>query len=351
MMKKISFVLGVLLWCVFTLTGCSEQENIISTQISEIEKVEIGGYYNGSVIEKWELDSAHFKALKAWIGQLSIKNKVLGKDKTPNNWAGGNSYEFNINDGELCFTYLDGGKEAYIWYNDKWYEVLNPTAPPIEKNNKIVYDRIPMVRVNGKLYYDTGHESTLEGRCGTMDGEIRSSVKPSQVPAEDNQSNFGAGYGYQYSTDSTIEVYINNKWIVFEHRSGNGNTIPFGDKWDNALGIGFSVSNVTAAGLTLICEQSGGNPTGTLQTGRMYWLEKEVGGEWEAINALQDLVVWTDEALLIHMNGKTEWPLNWSHIYGTLPAGTYRIGKNIMDFRGTGDYDEQAYYTEFEIID
>lgn len=348
-MKRIYFVLGILLLCVLAFTGCSKRENIISTQIPEIEKVEIGGYYNGSVIEKWELDPAHFEDLKAWITQLSLRNKILAEDKTPNNWAGGDSYEFNMNDGELSFTYSDGGTEAYIWYKDEWYEVLNPTAPPIEKNSKIVYDKIPMVMVNGKLYYDTGSESTLNGRCGTMDGEIRSSVKPSQVPTEDNQSNFGAGYGYQYSTDNTIEVYINNKWIVFEHRSGNGNTISIGDKGDDALGIRLSVSNATATGLTLICAQAGGRPTGTLQTGRPYWLEKEANGEWKAIKPLQDLI-WTSEAFLINMNEKTEWSLNWSHIYGTLPAGTYRIGKKMMDFRGTGDYDEQAYYAEFKII-
>ena len=28
-----------------------------------------------------------------------------------------------------------------------------------------------MVMVNGELYIDTGHESTVEARCGVMDGE------------------------------------------------------------------------------------------------------------------------------------------------------------------------------------
>lgn len=30
-----------------------------------------------------------------------------------------------------------------------------------------------------------------------------------------------------------------------------------------------------------------------------------------------------------------------------LPPGTYRIVKEIMNFRGTGDYDENEYYAEF----
>jgi hypothetical protein len=235
-MKKISLVLGVLLLCVFAFTGCSGRENKISTQIPEFKNVHIGGYYDGSIVKLWELDPAYFEDLRTWIEQLSISKKTLDEDESPNNWAGGNSYEFNINEGELCFTYSiggEGGNKGYIWYNDEWYEITNPTTPPVENKKEIAYDKIPMVMVNGKLYYDTGSESTIEGRCGTMDGEISSTVDGSQVPTEDNQSNFGVGYGYQYGQNNTIEVYINDKWIVFEHRSGNGNTIRFGDIWYN----------------------------------------------------------------------------------------------------------------------
>lgn len=82
----------------------------------------------------------------------------------------------------------------------------------------VMWDRIPMVRVNGKLYYDTGRESTVSGRCGNMDGEITSTVDGTEIPTEDNQSNFGSGFGYQYGLDDTIEVYMNEKWFVFEYR-------------------------------------------------------------------------------------------------------------------------------------
>lgn len=82
----------------------------------------------------------------------------------------------------------------------------------------VMWDRIPMVKVNGKLYYDTGRESTTGGRCGNMDGEITSTVDGTEIPTEDNQSNFGSGFGYQYGADDTIEVYMNEKWLVFEYR-------------------------------------------------------------------------------------------------------------------------------------
>ena len=90
-----------------------------------------------------------------------------------------------------------------------------------------LYDRIPMVQVDGKLYYDTGKESTITGRCGVMDGEILSSVSASEIPTEDGQSNFGSGYSYQYGAEGTIEILIDGRFIVFEHREGSGRTIQF----------------------------------------------------------------------------------------------------------------------------
>lgn len=77
-----------------------------------------------------------------------------------------------------------------------------------------MWDRIPMVRIDGKLYYDTGRESIMDARCGTMDGEITSTVDGTEIPTEDNQSNFGSGFGYQYGADDTIEIYMNEKWFV-----------------------------------------------------------------------------------------------------------------------------------------
>ena len=74
---------------------------------------------------------------------------------------------------------------------------------------------IPMVFVDGGLYCDIGEESTRTERVGAFDGEITSTVKQSERPTEENQSNFGTGYGYQYGANGTIEILINGKWWVF----------------------------------------------------------------------------------------------------------------------------------------
>lgn len=74
-----------------------------------------------------------------------------------------------------------------------------------------------MVMIDGELYYNIGRESTIEGRCGVMDGEISSSVESTETPTENNQSNFGTDYGYQYGADGIIEIYMEDKWIVFKN--------------------------------------------------------------------------------------------------------------------------------------
>lgn len=87
-------------------------------------------------------------------------------------------------------------------------ETQDPAAPA---------DLPPLVMVDGRLYQDTGRESTLTGRCGVLDGEITSTVSFQEVPSEDNQSNFGTGFGYQIGPEpDTIEVYLNETWMVFE---------------------------------------------------------------------------------------------------------------------------------------
>ena len=101
----------------------------------------------------------------------------------------------------------------------------------------IEWDKIPMVMVNGKLYYDTGKEHTKTDRSEVMDGEITSTVDGSEIPTENNQSNFGTGFQYQYGKDNTIDIRINGKWIVFEQREGSVNQVRFADRMIDADGL------------------------------------------------------------------------------------------------------------------
>lgn len=72
-------------------------------------------------------------------------------------------------------------------------------------------DKPALIRVNGVLYYDSGKIST-EARCGMMDGTI--TMQSDGIPHEDNQANFGTGYGYQF-WPGRIEVLIDGEWHMF----------------------------------------------------------------------------------------------------------------------------------------
>lgn len=106
-----------------------------------------------------------------------------------------------------------------------------------QEQESLQWDRIPMVMVDGTLYYDTGEESAQAAHCGMADGEITSSVDGSEIPTEDGQSNFGTGFPYQYGADGTIEIQMNGKWFIFEQRTGSNNQIQFGSRLVEADGL------------------------------------------------------------------------------------------------------------------
>ena len=113
-------------------------------------------------------------------------------------------------------------------------------------------------------------------------------------------------------------------------------------------GLTLSVKDVTESGLTLVCTQSGGELTGELQTGSDYKLIvlKEA---WEDVPTIIEDYGWTAEAYMIAKDDVTEFEIKWEWLYGKLPAGTYRLVKGYTDFRESGDYNNFAYWTEFEI--
>lgn len=118
---------------------------------------------------------------------------------------------------------------------------------------------------------------------------------------------------------------------------------------ENAWGIQMSATDVTSDGLTLQIEQSGGNSKGDLQTGDWYSLEQKIEGEWIDVEPVQKDVAYHEIAYIIRKNDVTHLKEDWNFLYGTLPVGEYRIGKEIMDFRETGNYVKEIYYAYFEI--
>ena len=116
-------------------------------------------------------------------------------------------------------------------------------------------------------------------------------------------------------------------------------------------GITMSAKEVTSAGMTLLIDQKGGNSTGELTYGEDFSIEvkSDEFGTWEKLGYITDEINWTDIGYILEPGAHNENQINWTYIYGYLPAGHYRLVKEFMDFRKTGDYDQCDFYMEFDV--
>ena len=114
-------------------------------------------------------------------------------------------------------------------------------------------------------------------------------------------------------------------------------------------GLTLSVKDVTPTGLTLVYGQKEGNPTGQVQWGEDYHLSVLEEGTWKDVPSIIENAVWNGIGHGFAGDEDVEATISWEWLYGKLPAGTYRLEKVFMDWRGPGDYDEATYWVEFEI--
>ena len=178
----------------------------------------------------------------------------------------------------------------------------------------------------------------------------------------------GIGFSLKFlDTDGNLidSFAVNSKETVrddpfFYHTKSNGFCYDYLDQLEQKYatpsiasdwGVSFEVKNVTGSGLTLVCKQSQGYADGDLQTGSFYVVETLQNGTWKEVTRLpqENDVVWTSEAWMIPREHTVEWEVDWGWLYGNLPTGQYRIGKEIMNFRGTGDFDKAMAYAEFTV--
>ncbi len=293
--------------------------------------------------------------------------------------------------------------------NDTSVEVIGGADRPTNiivsnENGETVKKPIRMIKIDGKLYYDSGKVSNMTPRCGTLDGELKQVGAEYEIPKKNDECNFKGAEGYQNATGITKEVSINGEWVIFkmfddpelnmrvfkycfylkgktpnaekeseivvlteninydfeEHNKlYSSQTTPddkkyrttfrvYGDfdKW----GISLRAKDITKTGLTILIEQFGGSPTGELETGADYSLERNINNEWKPVKTKDAVApVWTLLAYSIKKNDVTELKVNWKRLYGELKPGFYKLKKEISDFRSAGDYDTETYELYFTI--
>ena len=221
-MKKIAAVL-LALFALTVLTSCcgKEDEHIdFSPLIPMSTRSVLVEYTSGGKTISYTAEKQVVEELENWLSGLKCERRNFEHGSTPADCDGGECYTFTTD--KASFSYVINGKdECYLNIKDGWYFVKNPTSPPefdggeTTALNEEQTGKARAVFVRDRLYISTETESTIEGRCGNMDGEIISSVPEDEMPSKNGESNFGTGYSYQVTGVNTVDVFIGDKIIVF----------------------------------------------------------------------------------------------------------------------------------------
>lgn len=86
-----------------------------------------------------------------------------------------------------------------------------------------------------------------------------------------------------------------------------------------------------------------------IQYGEQYYLQKYEDGKWSDVPYAIEEFGFNDIAYILEKDIQGELKIDWRWLYGELKSGEYRIVKDIMDFRGTGDYDVYTLMAKFII--
>lgn len=167
-----------------------------------------------------------------------------------------------------------------------------------------------------------------------------------------------------YDSSKYIAVYVNGEFVLyktydspdidFNGIENKGNEIsdlkPTSYETVNNLeGVSMVVKERTASpdGLILVFKN---NSDKKCIYGEFFILEKKLDNKWyEVPITIEGNYGFHDIGYRLNPGDKNEWEVNWQWLYGSLAKGEYRIIKDILDFRKTGDYDTYYLAAEFRL--
>lgn len=316
----------VLVCCLLAGCGGSDRDldRIESKMVSDdVTTVSVTHIVGGQMTE-WVVNGDAVEAFRTWMNGLECRQEQFEDGNTPGDSNGGEVYSFVFDkeeNSEISYI-ITGPNDCYLLVGREWYVVKNPSNPPVMESE------------DARTAGDFGEQrANQENVAAAGIGEERTQ--------RENDAEIGAGRDAGARQDEDAETAGHPE---------NGEEAEAGqeDEW----GLTLRAESVGATGCTIVFIQHGGAPTGELTSGTWYRIEKKEGDEWVEMPYAQgigDEIGWNDVAWCIPDEGSVSFEENWGFLYGELPSGNYRIVKEIMDFRGTGDYDKKWYYAEFSL--
>lgn len=170
-MKKIALILCLVLVASFVLSGCNNSDSIITLEDREVGKIEIQSGNTGETVEVTEEE-----VISQIADILSLEFEKGEKSNDSTGWS--YSVRWYDTEGKQIDTVVimnDGTieKDGYFWKTSKDNIELSVFDELVTKHSSelpLEWDKIPMVMVDGKLYYDTGKESTVSARYLLFNG-------------------------------------------------------------------------------------------------------------------------------------------------------------------------------------
>lgn len=144
----------------------------------------------------------------------------------------------------------------------------------------------------------------------------------------------GNGTGNVGQTESSDITAVDWKPTAFENVNGfDGVSMTAREGTVSAKGLTLEFSNITDSECIY---------------GEYYILEKKIGGNWFQVPvAFEGEYGFDSIGYFLEPHGESEWTSDWEWLYGSLEPGEYRIVKDILDFRETGDHDKYFLAEEF----
>lgn len=341
MKKYIIAVLSIMI-CVFSFIGCSSKN--ITEQSTSIADYPAAIMVNDTIFLLGQSmpaeidDSAIIGYTNSYTDSFPSKN-------------GETNFNRELN---MPYAQVEGG--IAVLYENEWC-LCTPKEEMKETSNSQDYFNAVVLEVND----DTILVKCTDNKSGVIPTESEVLISTNTISSEEVPIlNVGDSIRVVYigKVMETYPLQLNEVISIFwVDENGEIVTEPVNktiSELDNPnWGITLTAENINPTGLTIKCTQSGGEPTGELQTGSDFVIERFTNEAWEKVDYILDdeMFGWTAEAWIIPMDDICEWEVNWEWLYGTLPEGKYRIGKTIMDFRGSGDFDTATHYAEFEITE
>lgn len=149
--------------------------------------------------------------------------------------------------------------------------------------------------------------------------------------------------GEPIETQNSSDITTDGEIIEFDISKLSESTYTL----DDFAGVTMTLVNATDTELTVSIASDREN---TCIYGEYYSIEYFKDGTWYILPYVADgNVGFNDIGYELTKGESREWSTNFEWLYGKLPAGQYRIVKDIADFRSTGDYDKYYISTEFTI--